>query len=176
MNDTPQGDGNLYDFLFLNTIYYCSIRMNDTPQGDGNKEVFWKINKSCKKIRMNDTPQGDGNLNSLKPLISFVFKNKNEWYSARRRKLFFILFIMSSYSIRMNDTPQGDGNYNYSYSIRKRQNCIRMNDTPQGDGNLDTIEYISNNTDSQIRMNDTPQGDGNFTNFSSSIALISPSI
>ena len=52
--------------------------MNDTPQGDGKYPLLSILSNACFKIRMNDTPQGDGNLNSLKPLISFVFKNKNE--------------------------------------------------------------------------------------------------
>ena len=62
---------------------------------------------------MNDTPQGDGNnviISRTKILKNYW--NKNERYSARRRKLIFKCFINSRsyYIIRMNDTPQGDGN------------------------------------------------------------------
>ena len=39
-------------------------------------------------------------------------EDKNEWYSARRRKLIVInSFIIFPSYIRMNDTPQGDGNH-----------------------------------------------------------------
>ena len=63
--------------------------MNDTPQGDGN---------SCRNFALAPTQHSH---------------NKNERYSARRRK--HICIIMSklfslSALIRMNDTPQGDGN------------------------------------------------------------------
>ena len=36
MNDTPQGDGNLFELEALVVFYSSIIRMNDTPQGDGN--------------------------------------------------------------------------------------------------------------------------------------------
>ena len=36
---------------------------------------------------MNDTPQGDGNGSKMNKQISICIENKNERYSARRRKL-----------------------------------------------------------------------------------------
>ena len=35
--------------------------MNDTPQGDGNLYLSCRLRADIPFIRMNDTPQGDGN-------------------------------------------------------------------------------------------------------------------
>ena len=61
---------------------------------------------------MNDTPQGDGNNVVAATDNLFIVENKNEWYSARRRKQnqFFHWNDFLIQFIRMNDTPQGDGN------------------------------------------------------------------
>ena len=59
---------------------------------------------------MNDTPQGDGNYNLLK-LYDFLFlNNKNERYSARRRKLMNIPYYLY-YLIHKNER----------YSARRRK-------------------------------------------------------
>ena len=84
-------------------------------------------------IRMNDTPQGDGNACLLVFISLVIISNKNEWYSARRRKPYNRLYTWCKFKkqkIRMNDTPQGDGNVSINSFFKAKSNIIRMNDTP----------------------------------------------
>ena len=62
------------------------IRENITPIGDGNHCLgFHRVPQNIYLIRENITPIGDGNL--LVQNFHFLYSNKREYNSDRRRKL-----------------------------------------------------------------------------------------